>query len=336
MYIMPLVATLLWGCGPGGSSFRIKGQFTDAMGGELYMYNLYDKDARFDTITVNSGEFKYEGECSEPTPYMLVFPNAMEQIIFVSPGKEIKYEVSSTDLKNYVVKGTDENKILNEFRQASSANPQQSVELARKYIEDNKESVLAIYLFDRYYVQNKKVSNKEVSKILAILKKAQPKNEYLLNIEGKIKSLDKHKTGRVVPDITLRNPSKDKEKIKLWDKKVDGNTLIYFWATWANGYYDILWKVRDQARENENKDKCRFVGISLDVDIARFQGDTRTDEGIGIEQYCDGLGVESTAFKKLGIPSIPFYIIVDKNHKIVTSGKDTDKMVKDIKKYLLN
>lgn len=333
MYIMPLVATLLMGCGPGGSSFRIKGKFSDMMGGELYLYNISEQHASFDTITISSGEFRFEGEVSEPTPYMLVFPNAMEQVIFVSPGKEITYEVSSTDLKNYVVKGTDENKVMNEFRESVSANPAKKLDIVRKYIEDYRESIIAIYLFDAYYVRNTNVSTEEIGKILAILKKTHPNNDYLLNIEGKLKTTDKYKVGKVVADIPLRNSSN--ETSMLWDKKTEGNILIYFWATWANGYYDYLWKVRDHARSMEDKERCRFVGICLDTDMTRFTNDTRTDEGIEcIEQYCDGLGLESPTFKKLGIPNIPYYLIVDKNHKIIAFGKEADQMVKDMRKHI--
>ena len=329
---MPLVATLLMGCGPSGSSFRIEGKFSDMTGGELYMYNLYNKDSRFDTITVNSGKFTYDGECNEATPYMLVFPNAMEQVIFVAPGKEITYEVSSTDLKNYVVKGTDENETMNKLRQSMSADPTHSQELVKQCIENNAGSVIAIYLFDRYYVQNSKVTKKDINKVLGILKKAQPKNDYLLNIEDRLKDADKTMIGKIVPDVTLRNSAG--EKCKLWDKKKNSNTIIFFWASWTNGYYDFIWKVRDHAREHRDSLKSRYVGISLDVETSRFESDSRTDEGIGIEEYCDYLGLESPVFKKLGIPSIPFYIIVDNKHKIIATGRESDQLKSDLKKHL--
>ena len=328
---MPLVATLLMGCGPSGSSFRIEGKFSDMTGGELYMYNLYNKDSRFDTITVNSGKFTYDGECNEATPYMLVFHNAMEQVIFVAPGKEITYEVSSTDLKNYVVKGTDENETMNKLRQSMSADPTHSQDIVKQYIEDNSTSIIAIYLFDRYYVQSNKATKKDISKVLGILKKAQPKNDYLLNIEGRLKEMDKNLVGKLVPDVTLYNPTG--EKSKLWDTKRECNTLIFFWASWANGYYDFIWKIRDHVREHRDTINGRYVGISLDAEKSRFTSDARTDEGIGIEQYCDGLAFESDAVKKLGISGIPYYVIVDKKHKIIATGQETDKLKADLKKY---
>ena len=93
IYIIPLVVTLLMGCGPSGSSFKINGSFESMKGGELYIYNLTDEYARLDTINVADGQFEYSGETTKDVvPYMLVFPNAVEQVIFVAAGQEILRE----------------------------------------------------------------------------------------------------------------------------------------------------------------------------------------------------------------------------------------------------
>ena len=75
--------------------------------GELYIYNLSDDYAKFDTILVQNGEFLYKGQTEECTPYILVFPNGMEQIIFVNAGEELRYEAVANDLRRYVVNGSD-------------------------------------------------------------------------------------------------------------------------------------------------------------------------------------------------------------------------------------
>lgn len=334
MYIVPLVATSLWGCGPGGSSFKIKGQFSDFNAAEMYMYNLSEDNIRFDTINIVQGEFTYTGECNDITPYMLVFPNAVEHIIFVAPGKSISYEVSSRDLKNYVVKGTDENKLMNDFRQKVSAEPKNTQKIAEQFIKDNLDSPVAIYLFDRYYVQNKEINQKEIDSILKLLKKQQPKNIYIRNLESKIKYKDKCKIGNKIPNLTVNN-SKGK-KIKVWEKKDNKNTILIFWADWCNGSLEYLWKTRDIIRNNKDKVKGRFVGISLDTEYNRFQNDVRSDSALNIQQYCDGLAFESPSVKNCGITNIPCYIIVDKNRKIIAKGEDINNMLKDINTYLLD
>ena len=115
--IVIVMAMLLASCHPSGNTFRIKGTFRDMQAGELYIYNLSDDHARLDTLTIQEGKFLYRGEADEVTPYMLVFPNGMEQVIFAGPGHDLTYEATANDLKNYVVNGSDENTLMNQFRQ---------------------------------------------------------------------------------------------------------------------------------------------------------------------------------------------------------------------------
>ena len=88
----------IYGCGPDGNSFRINGSFKDLKSGELYIYNLSDRQGKVDTVLIKNGEFKYKGNVSETTPYIIVFPNAMEQVIFVNGGEEITYKATANDV----------------------------------------------------------------------------------------------------------------------------------------------------------------------------------------------------------------------------------------------
>lgn len=332
---MPLVATLLCACGPSGSSFEIEGSFENMTGSELYIYNLSDKYACFDTITVANGEFLYRGECDRVTPYLLVFPNAVEQVIFVAPGKSISYEVSSNDLKNYVVKGTEENKVMNEFRKATDGQTAKQVQqTAKNFISEHSGSLVAIYLFDRYFVQPKDVNYKQISEILAILKKAQPKNEYLLNVEGKLNVLQKSMIGKVIPDVTLYG--KNRKKSNLWKGHDDEVTLIYFWSSWGNGSMDFIWKARNLRRKQNNDDnvKGRIVGINLDEEYFRFENECNNDSANKIEQYSEGIAFESKVLNSIGVPYVPYYIITDKNHKVVAAGADANELEKSLDKLM--
>ena len=87
LYIFLLLS--LASCGPKGNSFRIRGNFRDMQTGELYIYNQDGDHARLDTLTVQEGRFQYKGEADESTPYILVFPNGVEQVIFVKAGDDL-------------------------------------------------------------------------------------------------------------------------------------------------------------------------------------------------------------------------------------------------------
>ena len=126
------------------------------------------------------------GEADEVTSYMLVFPNGMEQVIFAGPGYDLTYEATANDLKNYVVNGSEENQLMNQFRQETyTQNPTEMKVTARRYIKDNLLSPVAIHLFEHYFVEDENVSDDEVADLLKVLKAKHPHNRYVLDIDSK-------------------------------------------------------------------------------------------------------------------------------------------------------
>ena len=325
-----VLALLLVSCGPDGSSFRIRGSFRDMQAGELYIYNLSSDNARIDTMTVQGGKFQYMGKAEEVTPYILVFPNGMEQVIFVGPGEELEYEATANDLKNYVVNGSDENKLMNRFRQETYSLDQSMVPgVAKEYIMENAESPVAIYLLDKYFCQENKTDNKELQGLFNVLKEKQPHSRTLFALERKM-SHPQLRKGEKLPDVSL--VKKDRSSAKLWKESKECN-LIVFWSTWMPNGYDILWRMRRSNSEYKDGGQLRTVAISLDVERYRWEDAIRQDS-LDIEHYCDGLAFESRVVKKFGISLLPCYIITDKSHKILEKGNDIQELEKDLKKHI--
>lgn len=333
-YILSLLIAaflLLEGCGGSGNSFKIKGEFEGMKGGELYLYNPLTPDDKVDTLTIIEGSFNYEGSADEPTVLVLLFPNAMEQVIFAAPGKTIKYRAASNDLKNYVVEGCDENTLMAKFREeVGAASISQQKSIAARYIEENAESVVALYLLDRYFIQSAAPNIKETKKLVKLLMKAHPDNQYLIQTETKLKVTRTQLTvGATLPDLSLNTTSL--KPAKLWAKGKDVN-FIFFWATWQRNSYDMIWRIRSLQTANKEKPNMRFVGISLDSEIHRWQDNIRMDS-LSIEHYCDGLSFASPEIQKLDIANVPTYIIADKNHKIIAVSKDLDEISKKLKEF---
>lgn len=330
LYIV-VTALLMMACGPRGSSFRIRGVFRDMQAGELYIYNLSNDNATVDTVAVQGGKFQYKGQAEDVTPYILVFPNGVEQVIFVGPGEDLEYEATANDLKNYVVNGSDENKLMNQFRQETYPLEQSMVQgVAKKYIKEHAESPVAVYLFDKYLCQDNTTNYKELQELAKAIKKKQPHNATLLALERKMVDSQKLQKGEVLPNVTLVN--KDKSSVKLWSESKDYN-LIVFWSTWMPNGYDVLWRMRRNSRDYKEDGRLRTVGISLDIERYRWEDAIRQDS-VDIEHYCDGLSFESEVIKKFGISSLPYYIITDKNQKILEKSNDINELDNDLKKYI--
>lgn len=333
---LPLLVLLLTACGPEGNSFRINGSFRDMQAGQLYIYNLAGTHARLDTLTVQNGRFFYEGEVSDVTPYTLVFPNGMEQVIFVGPGQEVTYEATANDLKNYVVSGSDENKLMNQFRQEThSSPPAMVVNTARTYIEDNPSSPVAVYLLDRYFIQDENISVAELAPLLTLVKKHHPHNHLLMETDGQLAYARHWDIGKKLPDVELTLA--DGDSTRLWPAHGSDAAvhLIFFWATWMHNGYETLWQFRRLLDTYKDDDRLRVAAISLDVEQNPWRETIRPDSSKShLRHYCDGLSFESPAAKTLGVNRLPYYIITDRQHKILEKGNDVKDLEGLLKKHL--
>ncbi len=328
---MPLVASLLAGCDSGGSSFKIKGTFRDMKSGNLYIYNKAEGTARFDTIAIKDGEFVYGGTAQETTPYILVFPNGVEQVIFVNGGEELHYEAAANDLKNYVVDGNDANKLMNQFRKETlKSSYKETQAIASRYIQKNPSSPVGIYLFKRYFIQDETITDKTTADILDTLKAYQPKNRNVMEIESGIKYLKRSTKGNTLPNLQLK--TKQEKEISMRQTDTDW-TLLVFWSTWMENCYEFKESLHREQDRYKDTDNLTIIAISLDTEIYKWENAIKNDT-IGIAHCCDGRAWESSAVKQLGIGTLPCYILANRKHKIVAKGTTTSQLTKDLEKYI--
>ena len=320
----------LTGCGPSGNNFQIEGEFTGMKAGELYLFNPNDPQGRIDTLHIVNYHFSYEGTTEDTIPLILLFPNAVEHVIFVSPATSLRYTAAANDLKNYHIEGSAENDLMNQFRtETSSLKEKQIPNTARQYIKENPTSPVSLYLFDRYFLQLQSSTSSQITSILKLLKPHHPDNRLLLSAEGLLKNADHLKKGTLMPNIPLTPTSRKTQN--LWDKSTKDYTLIFFWATWLPNGYDILYKVRQL--QEANKETMRTVGFSLDNERYRWEDLTRRDSLL-IDHSCDGLSWSSPTIQQIGLQTLPFYLITDRTHCILTTGTNMDQLSKDVTKYV--
>lgn len=328
MGVCLLLTVLLAACGPSGNHFRIDGKFRDMKQGELYIYNLDGDQSRFDTLQVKDGRFVYAGATDLPTAYILVFPNAVEQVIFVGGGQTLKYDAAANDLKNYAVEGNEENELMNDFReQISKADAKKTLDIAERFIKENIASPVSIYLFHRYFAEDETADKDRVERLLKPLLKQHPDNLLLLNISGEIKQSKNGQSGKKLPKVDFTT-QRDK-KFNLGSEEFLSRrpyTLVTFWATWMPSQWEFLNTLRDE-KDNE---KLQIVAVALNNDTDNWQSFIRPDS-LTIHHTCDGMAWQNTIVRKLNITRLPTYIIADKTGTILHRGTDLKAMTREIK-----
>ena len=329
---MAFVSVGFTSCGPSGNNFELEGEFDGIPTGVLYVYNTSEDLPRLDTLQIVDGKFRYKGAVSAMTPFYLVFPNALEQVIFAGPGDELTYKASANDLKNYTVGGNDENQLMNQFRrETDKLTGIQLREKASQYILQHTQSPVSLYLFERYFIQEAGISASDIKSEIKVLQSQWKNHPLLLATSQRLNGMEQGKEGKKLPSIKLK--TKRGKTIDIGRQKSDFTLLIY-WATWMSREYEYSEQFRQFVGEYATyPDRLSVITISLDNQQYRWEELARTDTTYSHHIH-DGLTWECPAVKRLGIQSIPSYILADKNHKIIATGHSFNDMKKDVNKAM--
>ena len=324
--LLPLI--LLTSCRADSDKLTIKGSFDDMPAGQLYIYCFTDAASTFDTLYITNGKFTYEAQQDQLTPYILVFPNAIEQVIFAKNGQEITYKASTKDLKNYTADGNSENKLMNRFRQETKdLNGVQVQEVARQYINQHAESPVAVYLFNRYFLQeNNSYAADEMGALIDLLIKAQPESPLLHEAADRYAAIQQAQVGKAMPDIKL--PTRSHININLGQLTAHQTVLIY-WASWMPRVYDFIDNLNVTIDEYTEGRDLEFIAISLDTEQYKWVNRIKEDT-IRCEHACELRAWDSPSVSALGITEVPSYVIVDNRHTIVARGNSLDDLENDL------
>lgn len=317
-YIYSLILTLvLVSCGSKGDYFTLEGRLLNLNQGEFYVYSTDGVIDAFDTIQVTAGRFSYKTKCTQPGTLVIVFPNFSEQPVFAMPGKSTSLEGDAYKLKGIKVKGTDDNKLMNRFReQTESASPQEIKHAVELFVDNHPESIVSIYLVRRYFIVCQSPDYNGAATLLAKIMKGQPENGRLKLLLDQVNGIAKTTVGKKLPAFSVKTISGKTVTQKDLSK---GDAIIYTWATWEYESCSILRYIKDL-----DDKKIKSLGICLDASAKECR--TMTDEeNITLPVSCDEKMFEGKAIKQLSLYSLPSNIII-RNGKIIARDLTIDEI----------
>ena len=307
-----LLALVLTACGSGSDEFRLRGEISGMEQTDLLIYNLDGDDPRIDTIHVVEGRFAYAGHQYEPTPYILVFPNAVEQVIFASARANLEYEATASDLRGYTVKGTKENEVMNQFRQDThDTNPVETRDIAQRYIRRHAASPVALYLFERYFVQDTEADFTATAQLCTLLEQHHPTSALLLTLKKALADRQRGMPGQIAADVP--------------------DSLLYFWATWQPSAWTNMGNLRSAIRRYDSRRLCS-VTISLDATDVNWVTYVNPPDTLALRHLYDGLSWDTPLARTFNIRRLPTYILLDRQKRIVSRFEKTDQLEKELEK----
>ena len=325
-----LLLPLLVSCGGKSGYFKMEGRFLHINQGELYVYSPDGGIKDMDTIRIEAGRFAYQTPMEKASTLILVFPNFSQHPVFAEPGGSVDIKADASHLKEMTVKGTDDNELMNDFReQILNASPVEEVDAAERFISDHPGSRVSYYLFQKYFMQTSSVDIKRAFRILGIMEAEKKSDIPALDLTKQRQYLNSQKAmavGAVLPTFSARDIEGNNVSSSDYKK---GIAVICTWASWSYTSLDQLRTLRDFHREHAD---LRVFGICLDGSKVECKNTIERQmlEGTFV---CDEQMTEGRLYRQLGLGTVPNNIIL-KNGKILACGLDNKSLRERLEKLL--
>lgn len=310
-YLITLTLILV-SCGRRSGYFKIDGHLLNLNQGEFYAYSPDGVFDGVDTIKVEGGRFAFETSCRQNGTIIIIFPNSSEQPVFAESGASVSIKGDASHLKEIEVDGTDENKRMNELRKdIAKASPPELIGIAEKFIKDNPESAVSVYLLRKYFISTGNADYNKATALAETIQKARPKNIELARMLRFFRMMKHGVMGSEMPRFTAQDINNRTVSYGLLKGKV---TVVYARAEWN---YDSQSLTNALNRlKSEFGGKLNVVGVSLDPSRAELKNALANDSTSSIV-ICDQLMFESPLLEQFALSSTSDNIIYNAQGRII-------------------
>lgn len=329
VFAFVIITTMLSACGGKSGHFRIEGRFRSFNQGEFYIYSPYGGPTGTDTIKVADGRFAYEVAIEEPTTFVIIFPNYSEQVVFGRPGATAKISGDASHLKEMEIKGTDDNKLMTDFRMnANKMSPPEVREAVEAFVREHPDSPVAQYLVDRHLVMSTSPDYAKAYELLGIMIAKDPQNVWLKNMQKQLAGLRAAAVGATLPSFTAADTEGRRVTKSQLGAKVN---IVSTWATWS--YDSQIMQRRLRTMKKKYGDDLALVSICVD---GRRGDCTKQLERDSIDwpNVCDEKMWATPVLSTLGLATVPGNIVVDGKGRVVARNLDSQRMEEKIKTML--
>lgn len=315
------VLMLLSSCGGKSGHFRIEGRFRSLNQGEFYIYNSTGGIVDVDTIKVSDGRFAYEIPLEDKATFFIIFPNFSEHVVFGEPGAVVKVKGDASHLREMEITGTDDNKLMTNFRlNANKMSPPEVVEAAVKFVTEHPRSPVSLYLVNKYLILTQSPDYAKAYGLVTMMRKEDPENASLLRLADRLENLKASVMGGRLPDFSATDIKGRRVGRSLLKGKVN---VISAWATWS---YDSQ-KMQRRLKVLEKKYGKDLAVVSVCLDARKSDCEKWLErDSIGWPNVCDGKMWDTPLLHKVGIATVPGNLVADKEGKIIARNIDSQQL----------
>lgn len=316
-------------CGTESGKFRLEGRLRNINQGEFWVYSPDGGLVGIDTIQVRNGRFSYETDLYDQATLMIVFPNYSEQPVFAKSGAKVTIKGDATHMKEMIIEGTSENEDMTMLRmELNDLTPPDIPDAVSKFIKDNLDSPVSIYLLQRYFIQSAEPDYRQASMLTDLLLKENPDNGQLLTLKKQLKNLENGAVKTVMPKFTATDVQGKKVTEKMLNGKVN---VVTTWATWS--YTSVSVQQRLKQLKSRYGDQLGVISICLDgqTDICRRY---IARDSLKWSTVCDGRMWETPLLQKFGLADVPTNVLMDAKGRVLSRNLSAQHLEERINKLM--
>lgn len=316
-------------CGTESGKFRLEGRLRNINQGEFWVYSPDGGLVGIDTIQVRNGRFSYETDLYDQATLMIVFPNYSEQPVFAKSGAKVTIKGDATHMKEMIIEGTSENEDMTMLRmELNDLTPPDIPDAVSKFIKDNLDSPVSIYLLQRYFIQTAEPDYRQARVLTEMLLQENPDNGQLLTLKRQLKNLENCAVKSMIPKFTAT----DIDGKKITEKTLNGKVnVVTTWATWS--YTSTNVQQRLKQLKNQYGDQLGVISICLDgqADICRR---SIARDSLKWSTVCDGRMWETPLLQKFGLADVPGNVLIDGKGRVLSRNLSAQHLEERINKLM--
>lgn len=303
---------LLSACGPGKDKVRIEGKFANINDAEFYAYSEDGTFDGIDTIKISDGKFTYERPLTAPTVLTLLYPNFTQTYIIAEPGHTIKIKGEASKIGEAEVTGTEQNEQLSDFRIKHVNDAPSNLRLAAaQFIREQPTTLAAVAVFRKYFANVQTPDATLALSLLDLLKKAQPRERAVNNLDTYFRPFFKNAEGQPLPTFKCQTLDGRTVTAETFKGK---NLVIAFTATWQTDSRALLVSLKRKLATLGGKWQCMVVSLDMNREALRT---SIQNDSITYPVVCDAQAFNSPLVQKFGIHYVPSLLLVNAQGRIL-------------------
>lgn len=286
---------------------------------------LYHRDGNetLDSISINQdGRFTFRGPIKESIPALLTINGKRPYRLYISPESNIDIDIKPSGKKPLTIKGSP---MTHTWQQIITPDPREdkSVHLARlnNWVNNHPDHIFSPDIIATYLSHTWDYPT--LSRSLNTLQGEALNTYHYRHLKEYLSQISRLQAGQTAPDFSSTDLNGHPVRFGAIQRQ-NKYSLLFFWASWDKNSRALIPQI-STIYTRYKPHGLEILGLSLDTDQEQWHQTVKTDK-MNWLQGQEAASWNSPVLKAYNIKSLPTFVLVDENNKILIITDELNKV----------